>query len=298
MAPQSGSVTQRGAISRSLLASARMRLIDRVSQASGPLIIDSELGGRPVRLSGVAECAGEASSCTARYVLSDDSARLCTAVAYSTGTREFSVSDLIRIPDQRTWVEWPRMPGCEELRRYGFLSSSGERGAIRRGAFISTLPGGRRGRIRAFWCAGESEFDLNASVMEAHFDLDGASNLCRSNIIFASQRVFRVVDNEMADVHALSSCFRFGFERTWAAYYASLPLSEGTRCKISRHALETIAPDIPFLLAFFLLLEARRDGCRLTALPGRRVRGHLSRRRKHVFWRMPAGLTSSTLALE
>jgi hypothetical protein len=275
-----------------------MRLIDRVSKASGPLMIDSELGGHPVRLSGVAECAGEASSCTARYMLSDDSARLCTAVAYSTGAREFSVSDLIRIPDQRTWVEWPQTPGCEELRRYGFLSSSRKRGAIRRGACISTLPGGRRGRIRTFWCVGESEFELNASTMEAHFDMDGASNPCYSNKGFASQRVFRVVDNEMADVHALSRCFRFGFERSWAAYYASLRLSENTRCKISRDALEAIAPDIPFLLAFFLLLEAGRNGYRLTASPSRRLRGHLSRRGKHVFWRMPAGFTASSLALE
>jgi hypothetical protein len=276
-----------------------MRLIDRISQANWPLMIDSNLSGRSLRLSGVAECASEASSCTARYVLNDDSARLCTAMAYSTGARAFSVSDLIRIPEQRTWVEWPQAPWCEELRRYGFPpSASHQRKAVRRGASVSALPGGRRGRIRTFWGTGESELDLNASAMEAHFDLDDAANSSHSNIAAASQWVFRVVDNEMADVYALSRCFRFEFERSWAAYYANLPLSEAARSKISRHALETIAPDIPFLLAFFLLLGAGRNSCRLTACPGRRLRGHLSRRREHVFWRMPTGLGAVSLTLE
>jgi hypothetical protein len=276
-----------------------MRLIDRISQADWPLMIDSNLSGHPVRLSGVADCASEASSCTAKYVLNDDSARLCTAMAYSTGARAFSVSDLIRIPEQRTWVEWPQTPWCEELRRYGIPpSSSGRPSAVWRGACISALPGGRRGRIRTFWCAGESELDLNASVMEAHFDLDDSSKRGHSNMTAATQRVFRVVDNEMADVFALSRCFRFEFERSWAAYYARLPLSEAARSKISRHALETIAPDIPFLLALFLLLGAGRNSCRLTARPGRPHRGHLSRRREHVFWRMPAGLGIDSLILE
>jgi hypothetical protein len=275
-----------------------MRLIDRISQADWPLMIDSNLSGHSVRLSGVAECASEASSCTARYVLNDDSARLCTAMAYSTGARAFSVSDLIRIPEQRTWVEWPQTPWYEELRRYGIPPSSGQRRPMWRGACVSALHGGRSGRIRTFWCAGESEADLNASVMEAHFDLDEASNPGHVNITAVAQQIFRVVDNEMADVYTLSRYFRFQFERSWAAYYANLPLSEAARSKISRHALETIAPDIPFLLAFFLLLGAGRNSCRLTACPGRRLRGHLSRRREHVFWRMPAGLGADSLILE
>ena len=276
-----------------------MRLIDRISQARRPLRIDSGLSGHSVPLSGVAECASETRNCTARYVLNEDSARLCTAVAYSTGAREFSVSDLICIPDRRTWVEWPETPWSEELRRYGLpLSSSIQRRAMRRGACVNTSPGGRRGRVRTFWCAGESELDLNASVMEAHFDLDGASNRPRLDLTASTQPTFRVVDNEMADAYALRRCFRFEFERTWAAYYDNLPLSEAARRKISRHALESIALDIPLLLAFFLLIGAGGDGCRWTALPGLRVRGHLSRRRKQVFWRMPAGLADSTLTLE
>jgi hypothetical protein len=278
-----------------------MKLIDRISQAGGPLMIDSNLSGHSVRLSGVADCASEAGRCTARYVLNDDSARLCTAMAYSTGARAFSASDLIRVPEQRTWVEWPQAPWCEELRRYGIppsSSSSGQRAAVRRGACISALQGGRSGRIRTFWCAGEAEVDLNASVMEAHFDLDDALNCGHANRTAARKLVFRVVDNEMADAHALSRCFRFQFERSWAAYYASLSLSEAARSKISRYALETIAPDVPFLLAFFLLLGAGRNSCRLTASLGRGLRGHLSRRREHVFWRMPAGLGADSLILE
>ena len=261
-------------------------------------MIDCSLSGHPVRLSGVAECASEASDCTARYVLNADSARLCTAMAYSTGARGFSTSDLIRIPDRSTWVEWPQTPWCEELRRYGITPSlPSQRSTERRGACVSVSPGGRRGRIRTFWCAGQSEIDLNASAMEAHFDLDGTA-ISGHSIMSTNRWVFRVVDNEMADVHALSRCFRFEFERSWAAYYANLPLSESARRKINRVALETIAPDIPLLLAFFLLIGAGRDSCRLTALPGQRLRGHLSRRREHVFWRMPAGLTASTLTLE
>jgi len=58
----------------------------------------------------------------------------------------------------------------------------------------------------------------------------------------------------------LRRCFRFRYERSWDDYYARAQVPVDEKNYIARHALGTIAIDIPLLLCFFLLL-ATRPGC-------------------------------------
>jgi hypothetical protein len=189
-----------------------------------------------------------------RYVLSDELTRLCTALAYSKGARTLACTDLLHIPAERLWVEWAYAPWQDELDRYGFPAAGDRFGKCgRRGAMLSASRDGRRGCVRTFWCIGDKEFDVFASAMQATFDFDAPEGGGHSG---RNDGVFQVTDGlQMGGV--LGSCFSFEFERRWAAYYGRSQLSAAARQQIDRHALGTIALDIPVLLAFFLLLNTR-----------------------------------------
>jgi hypothetical protein len=64
-----------------------------------------------------------------------------------------------------------------------------------------------------------------------------------------------VSDGKSGDL--LRQCLRFRYERTWDVYYRQARCSIASKQAIARHALGTIAPDIPVLLAFLLLLGIR-----------------------------------------
>jgi hypothetical protein len=235
-----------------------MRLVDRIAQARTPFIVKCASTGVESRLSGVSDYASDAASCPIRYVLSDDLTRLCAALAYSKSARTLSCMDLIHIPSERVWVEWSHAPWRDELNRYGFpQAQDGFLACGRRGAYLRSSRDGRRGSVRTFWSTGETELDLAASAMEAHFDLDTAEEPDPNEAAAPGRRAFYVVDNEIADAATLSRCFRFEFERTWGDYYDNAGLSAALRAKIDWHSLGTIALDIPLLLTFFLLLGAR-----------------------------------------
>jgi hypothetical protein len=72
-----------------------------------------------------------------------------------------------------------------------------------------------------------------------------------------------VSDTANRDADILRRCFRFRYERTWANYYQSARLPAEQQAAVVRHALGTIAADIPMVLAFLLLLSTR------TGLPQR-----------------------------
>jgi hypothetical protein len=235
-----------------------MRLIDRVAQARIPLMVQNDSSGARTRLSGVSDCAEDAARSSIRYVLSDELTRVCAALAYSKGARTLSFIDLIHIPAERIWVEWCEAPWRDELTGYGFpLAADRAASGGRRGACISASPDGRHGHLRTFWCTGDSEFDVHASSMQAHFDLNAHDEPRMEECSLESRHAFRVVDNEVADAATLRRCFRFEYERSWAGYYDRAELSLEARARIARNSLSTIALDIPVLLAFFLMLGSR-----------------------------------------
>ncbi len=71
----------------SSIAWRRMKLVDRVAQSRAPFSVQNCGTARVDVLNNTADCAEEVARCPLRFVLSDDLTRLCTALAYSKGSR-------------------------------------------------------------------------------------------------------------------------------------------------------------------------------------------------------------------
>ena len=213
--------------------------------------------GRTIHLNNAADCAQEVAGCPLRFVLADDLTRLCTALAYSKGARSLACGDLLRVPGESVWLEWCNEPWQTELKGYGFAVDA-ERGTSggRRGVLLRSSRDGRRGMLRSFWSTG-AEPEVLASSIEAYFDLDTEAghepdpqDACRTSDI-------RIVSTAPGREDVLSRCFRFRYERSWSDYYAQAALAPRAQEALWRHALGTIALDVPLVLAFLLLLATR-----------------------------------------
>src|SRR3984957_13962663 len=150
-----------------------MILVDRLAQCHAPFIVKNTASGILSHLNGAAEFAHRVAQCPIRYVLSDELTRLCTALAYSKGSRTVACADVLHVPAETVWVEWCEAPWRAELDRYGFGVDAADTGRSgRRGAFIQASTDGRRGLVRTFWSDKEIATDVLASSMEAYFDFD------------------------------------------------------------------------------------------------------------------------------
>ncbi len=233
-----------------------MKLVDRLAQCRVPLIVKDTASGVLSHLNGAAEFAGRVSQCPIRYVLSDDLTRLCTALAYSKGSRTVACADLLHVPAETVWVEWCEAPWRAELEQYGFnIDAADTVRSGRRGAFIQSSTDGRRGLVRTFWSDKETATAVLASSMEAYFDFDTPMGEDPHPIDDEYRPTVSVSDGKSGDL--LLQCLRFRYERTWDVYYRQARCSIESKQAIARHALGTIAPDIPVLLAFLLLLGIR-----------------------------------------
>jgi hypothetical protein len=233
-----------------------MMLVDRLAQCRAPFIVKNTGSGTLSHLNGAAEYASRVAQCPIRYVLSDDLTRLCTALAYSKGSRTVACADLLHVPAETVWVEWCEAPWRAELDRYGFGVDTAETGRSgRRGAFIQSSADGRRGLVRTFWSDKEIATDVLASSMEAYFDFDTPVGEDPLPVDDEYRATVSVSDGKSGDL--LGQCIRFRYERSWDEYYQQARCPLATKQAIARHALSTIAVDIPVLLAFLLLLGIR-----------------------------------------
>lgn len=211
-----------------------------------------------VHLNGSADFANDIAQCPTRYVLSDELTTLCTALAYSKGTRTLECADLLHMPAEQVWIEWCEAPCRNELERYGFKTPLEHVGIVgRRGALIRASRDGRRGSIRTFWTVGGSELDVLASSVEAYFDFDTPDGEEPSAPHGDDRVAICVADTSNDGADLLQRCFRFRYERSWANYYEQAALSVEQREAITVHALGTIAIDVPVILTFCLLLVTR-----------------------------------------
>jgi hypothetical protein len=230
-----------------------MKLVDRLAQCREPFIVKNTDSGTLSRLNGAAEFASRVAQCPIRYVLSDDLTQLCTALAYSKGSRTVACADLLHVPAETVWVEWSEAPWRAELERYGFGVDAADTGRSgRRGAFIQSSTDGRRGLVRTFWSDKEIATDVLASSMEAYFDFDTSVGEEPLPVDDEYRATVSVSDGKSGDL--LRQCIRFRYERSWDEYYRQARCPPATKQAIARHALSTIAVDIPVLLAFLLLL--------------------------------------------
>jgi hypothetical protein len=235
-----------------------MRLADQIAQCRTPFMVESTITKRQTRLMGAADFSSAVVACPTRYSLSDDLVSLCTALAYSKGARTLACADLLHVPGERVWIEWCEAPWIKELNRYGFRSGAQRaQAAGRRGAFIQSSPQGRRGLIKSFWANGDNEVDVLASSMEAYFDFDTEVGEHPAAPDGRNGLAISVFDRAAGNADILRRCFRFRYERSWQSYYKQAQLSACQADSIARHALGTIAIDIPVILAFLLLLATR-----------------------------------------
>ena len=236
-----------------------MNLIDSVAQCHAPFVVHDDATGRVTALNNTADCAGLVARCPLRYVLTDDLTRLCAELAYSRGAATVACADLLHVPAQALWVEWCSGPWQRVLQQYGFpLYPAGAQWSGRRGAWIRSSSDGRRGLVRTFWSVTAA--DVLASSVEAYFDFDTATMSEEPEPVDGRAGLAgRVFDSERSDDDVLGRCFRFRYERSWSEYYVSAGLSGEQSIGLWRHAVGTIAMDIPMLLTLFLLL-ATRDG--------------------------------------
>lgn len=230
-----------------------MKLADRLAQFRTPFLVQS--GTTVTQLHNACDCAADVAQAPIRFVLSDDLTRLCAALALSKGARTLAFADLLRVPGKAVWIEWCNEAWQRELEQYGF-GVDGRATGGRRGALFRASPDGRRGSLRTFW-TGEAEGDVLASSVEAYFDLDTLEGEEPEPPAGEPASQERVVDDAQSGDDLLSRCFRFRYERSWSDYYQSASLSSTQREALWRHALGTIAIDIPIALAFFLLLGTR-----------------------------------------
>ena len=234
-----------------------MRLADRVAQCRTPFIVHGVADHGLTRLKGAADFARDIAQCATRYVLDDELTRLCAALAYSKGARSLACSDLLHVPMERVWIEWCEAAWQAELHAYGFRIEPSQSRSDRRGALIQTSSDGRSGWIRTFWTTGQTDLDVFSSSMEAYFDLDTEEGGEPTPPNEQNPTMMCVTDAVNPDADILNRCFRFRFEQTWADYYRRAALPPERAAAITRHSLGTIAPEIPLLLAFFLLLSTR-----------------------------------------
>jgi hypothetical protein len=234
-----------------------MRLADRIAQCRTPFIVRNTKDGSVTQLNSATAFSEDIDRCATRFVLNDELTRLCTALAYSKGARTLACADLLHVPAQRVWVEWTEAPWRNELALYGFKSPVDSAHLGRRGVFIQSTPQGRNGLLRTFWAGGESELNVLSSSMEAYFDFDTRQGEDPEVFGRQGQSSICVSDDAAGDADILRRCFRFRFERSWQDYYDRAQLSSVQATTLYRHALGTIAIDIPVLLAFFLLLATR-----------------------------------------
>ncbi|MBV9345516.1 MAG: hypothetical protein JOZ03_11080 [Gammaproteobacteria bacterium] len=179
------------------------------------------------------------------------------------------------------WVEWCTRPWYRALKANGFpLRTAPGSDSGRRGALLRASADGRSGIVRTCWSAGADNGEALASSVEAYFDFDtpagGAPTPPADEGEDASRAQVRdSAHRESADV--IARCFRFRYERSWSEYYRRAALAPPVQEALWRHALGTIALDIPLLLAFLLLMAAR------AGLPQREPElAALNRARRHA----------------
>jgi hypothetical protein len=234
-----------------------VKLADRIAQCRAPLVIACRTSGHTRTLNNAADCAPAVSSTPIRFVLSDDLTRLCTALAYSKGASTLACADLLRVPAESVWIEWPCRPWRHELSLHALpVDDSACSSGARRGALLRGSKDGRRGALRTFW-SDEAEGEVLASCIEAYFDLDAPEGEEPEPPAGWSVSAHRVFDPAHGSEDLLGRCFRFRYEPSWQRYYGEAALTPEQRAALWHHALGTIALDIPVLCAFFLLLSTR-----------------------------------------
>jgi hypothetical protein len=243
-----------------------MRLLDLLAQSRSPLLLALKCAPRqPISVTGPADFAHQVSQCPLRYVLEDDLTRTAAHLAFAEGDRLASCLDLVRIPATRLWVEWSDEIHKKAIYEADMADFDADSHGRRVGVLLEATSCGRAGIARTFWSEAPDR-DLPAvtlSPLETHIDLRdlpragaGAGAAAAGGGPLGGSFV-RVTDDGNPAMDALLGNVRFRFDPRWAAYYRAAARTEESQHAALTGSLSAVARDVPLLLAFFLLLNAR-----------------------------------------
>lgn len=244
-----------------------MRLLDQLARCHEPLRVALDTAPtQPFEVSGPSRYASLVVSCPHRFVLADDMTRACAELAFADGERLASCLDLLRLPAPLVWVEWNDRIHHEAMLASGVATQVDPAAAGRRvGVLLRGSPRGDGAIVRTFWtdlvAGGQPEVAM--SPLETHIDLGaglgsgtGIAEVLRGG--FAS-----ATDERDASMATLLDHVRFRLDDDWARFYRAAAADSATQQRIVTDSLAAIVRDAPFVLAFFLLLNAR-DATRST----------------------------------
>lgn len=237
-----------------------MRLLDLVAQYRKPFLIAPRAQhAHSIAMCGPSDFAARVAACPLRYVITDDLTRVSAELAFADGDRLAGCLDLLRIPAASMWVEWSdaihQQVICQcEIIAQGDANASGRQV----GLLLRADPSGRSAVARTFWnVAGHAgECDVLMSPLETNINLDEQFEpQVNPELMLAGG--FASLNCEDAGVAELLERVRFSFDAQWANYYRQSALDAETRDRVVRQSLASVAHDIPLLLAFLLLLNAK-----------------------------------------
>jgi hypothetical protein len=237
-----------------------MRLLDLIAQCREPLILVPRDHTEPITVSGPRDFAQQIVECPLRFVIADDLTRASAELAFADGDRLADCLDLLRIPASSLWVEWNDAIHRQVICECGTVVQQDPDALGRRvGLLLQATPGGRSGTARTFWsvCNEAGEREAQISPVETYIDLDDRF----SPTVDASRMLCgdyaSVTDCRDAGVADLLQRVRFRFDPRWLKYYGVAARDADARADVVNKSLAAVAHDIPLLLAFFLLLNAK-----------------------------------------
>ena len=255
-----------------------MRLLDLVAQCRDPLVIlPCAHGSHPMRVTGPSDFARTIEDCPLRFVIADDLTRASAELAFADGDRLASCLDLLRIPAPLLWVEWSDAVHQQVLFECNTVSQEDPAAIGRRvGILLRATASGRSAIARTFWStkAADGGCEVQMSPLETYIDLDCRFGATRDPAAMLRGHYVTVTDRTDAGVADLLERVRFQFDYQWLSYYRVAATDAKEHSSIARTSLAAVAHDMPVLLGFFLLLNARGATRRMPV-----ARGILNRKR-------------------
>jgi hypothetical protein len=238
-----------------------MRLLDRVARCHAPLRLALDrVSTVPFEVTGPSHYASRIADCPLRFVLDDDLTRASAELAFADGARLAGCLDLLRMPAPYLWVEWNDAVHKRVIHESGTVSEYDTAASGRRvGVLLQGSTDGHRAVARTFWvdAAADESADVSLSPLETHIDLRGEPPSTTDLRGVLTGGFATLTDTADSAMTSLLDHVRFRFDEPWATYYRAAATTPKALRHVVHSCLAAVAPDVPLLLAFFLLLSAK-----------------------------------------
>jgi hypothetical protein len=232
-----------------------MRLLDKIAQAAGPVLV--AVPGMPHGwpLPGCNIMAQQLRRCPLRYVLQDDVTVQCTELAFEPDTILATSVEILRVPAPSMWIEFCDRMRQDALQERGLLCGQARSSSAQRiGLLVSSDKMGRKGNIQVCWDRfDENTADLSPFVVEFDFD---DSTFSQPGNLTADGSVGVDVTGDSA-LEPLFKYVRFNLRPEWYRYYINRAQSDIHYRQVLREAVLPLVEDVPLFATFCLLLMSQ-----------------------------------------